>query len=1071
MNSDPSITQQAPSYFLQEASELLQQIDKELQSLRQDFSVQKMHSLMRVAHTLKGAAASVGLDAIKTTTHSLEDAFKALCVPDAVLTPVVEGLIFEAYDCLQLLLSVQIAEAQIDESSILDRMANVVAGLQDNLGDQFGQDGYLPTSTELGFDMTQSIFEMGVTQRLEELENALKAPESDTLNSLLRSQAKVFFGLSESLNLPGFGEIAQATLTALNNSPNQVVQIATVALKDYRSGQASVLQGDRTQGGSPSSALKQLGKKQAPKKASKHPKTKVQKSQLQKSKSGWFGRFWQRLNQPSGKSQPSKARTSSISKPSLKKTSDPETPSDLAEPVSNTKSHTAIAQTAESIWETATVSSLPEVIAAAADEHSPSSAEKTPYHSQRMTYLKAADEHSPSSAEKTAQTLSLSLPSTSINQEGASTESLSSTPSRDDTLRVSIDHLEQLNHIIGELLTQQNRQALQNERLTTTMKTLLARLGQQQRQLYKLQRQTIQTSADFHLMPFTPIDQQFDSLELDHYSELQLLVQASLETMIQQMESAEAVELFVRQSGQTLEKQQRLMHSLREIMIEVRMQPIGNLLQRFHQVLTRLSTQHSKPVTLIVQGSDVLVDKAIIDKLYDPLLHLVRNAFDHGIERPEVRKQQGKDEKGQIQLSASQEGRYLVIKIQDNGQGLNLNAIRQKAIENQLITTEEAQKLTAAQISDFIFEPDLSTAAQVNELSGRGVGLHAVGAQMQKLRGEVTVTHQSGRGTCFTLKIPANLTIAKLLLCQAGEKLYALMTDSIEQILIPRSGQLKSRDKRKILSLQVEAKEQLIPVVPLSESLAYNASLPDIHWRATNKTSDTPCPIILMQYKNRLVGLEIEQLIGEQELVIRSLGDISAIPTYIYGCSILPDGRLSLVVDGTALALKTIKALSRHASKTANDNDLQVSPSKSPLVSTPKQSILVVDDSTTVRNTLTQTLKKAGYSVLQAKDGTEAFQKLQQVDVSAILCDLEMPGMNGFEFLKVRQQTPKTASIPTIMLTSRTGAKHRQLAQALGANDYLTKPYLAPQLLAKLTGILTQPSEVNLLDMSEDIHG
>ena len=1047
MTSDPSITQQAPSYFLQEASELLQQIDKELQSLRQDFSVQKMHSLMRTAHTLKGAAASVGLDAIKTTTHSLEDAFKALCVSDAVLTPVVEGLIFEAYDCLQLLLSAQIAEAQIDESSILDRMANVVAGLQDNLGDQFGQDGYLPTSTELGFDMTQSIFEMGVTQRLEELENALKAPESDTLNSLLRSQAKVFFGLSESLNLPGFGEIAQATLTALNNSPNQVVQIATVALKDYRSGQASVLQGDRTQGGSPSSALKQLGKKQAHKKASHPPEAKVQKSQLQKSKSGWFGRFWQRLNQPSGKSQPSKARTSSASKPALKKTSDPEKTSDLAEPVSNTKSHTAIAQTAESIWETATVSSLPEVIAA------------------------AADEHSPSSAEKTAQTLSLSLPSTSINQEGASTESLSSTPSRDATLRVSIDHLEQLNHTIGELLTQQNGQALHHERLTTTMKILLARLGQQQRQLYKLQRQTIQTSADFHLMPYTPIDQQFDSLELDHYSELQLLVQASLETMIQQMESAEAVELFVRQSGQTLEKQQRLMHNLREIMIEVRMQPIGNLLQRFHQVLTRLSTQHSKPVTLIVQGSDVLVDKAIIDKLYNPLLHLVRNAFDHGIERPEVRRQQGKDEKGQIQLSASQEGRYLVIKIQDNGQGLNLNAIRQKAIENQLITTEEAQKLTSAQISDFIFEPDLSTAAQVNELSGRGVGLHAVGAQMQKLRGEVTVTHQSGRGTCFTLKIPANLTIAKLLLCQAGEKLYALMTDSIEQILIPRSEQLKTRDKRKILSLQVEAKEQLIPVVPLSESLAYNASLPDIHWRETNKTSDTPCPIILMQYKNRLVGLEIEQLIGEQELVIRSLGDISAIPTYIYGCSILPDGRLSLVVDGTALALKTIKALSRHASKTANDNDLQVSPSKSLLVSTPKQSILVVDDSTTVRNTLTQTLKKAGYLVLQAKDGTEALQKLQQADVSAILCDLEMPGMNGFEFLKVRQQTPKTASIPTIMLTSRTGAKHRQLAQALGADDYLTKPYLAPQLLAKLTGILTQPSEVNLLDMSEDIHG
>ncbi|MGD1949982.1 MAG: Hpt domain-containing protein, partial [Leptolyngbyaceae cyanobacterium] len=269
MMSDPVISQQVPAYFLQEASELLQQIDTELQTMRQDFSVAKMHSLMRAAHTLKGAAASVGLDAIKTTTHSLEDAFKALCVPDATLTTAVESLIFEAYDCLQLLLSAQISEAQIDESGILDRMANVVAKLQDNLGDQFGNAGYLPTSSELGFDMTQSIFEMGVTQRLDNLENALKTPDPDTLKSLLEAQAEVFFGLAESLNLPGFGEIAQATLTALNHQPEQVVQIATIALKDYRTGQNRVLQGARAQGGAPSSDLSDLGSTRPPRKTSK----------------------------------------------------------------------------------------------------------------------------------------------------------------------------------------------------------------------------------------------------------------------------------------------------------------------------------------------------------------------------------------------------------------------------------------------------------------------------------------------------------------------------------------------------------------------------------------------------------------------------------------------------------------------------------------------------------------------------------------------------------------------------------------------------------------------------------
>jgi len=1029
MMSDPAISQPVPAYFLQEASELLQQIDHELQTLRQDFGVQKMHSLMRAAHTLKGAAASVGLDAIKTTTHSLEDAFKALCVPDAVLTTPVEALIFEAYDCLQLLLSAQISEAQIDESGILDRMASIVVKLQQNLGEQFGQDGYLPTSTELGFDMTQSIFEMGVTQRLKDLENALSTPEPEALKGLLQTQADVFFGLAESLNLPGFGSIAQATLTALDHHPSQVVQIATIALQDYRTGQSLVLQGDRTQGGAPSSALKELGTKPTASKTSKHRKSHTQKHHHKVAKSNWFSRLWRQLNQPIGKSRSTKSTQTPF--PSTKAATRTAPIDSIKEPTNNPTKTKA----AENIWESAAVSSLPEVVAASADQRLPAQLDS-----------------------ESLSTKKIDLP-------------ISNDPLREATLRVSIYHLEQLNHTIGELLTQHNKQTLCNEHLSTAMKILLTRLGQQQQQLHKLQRQTIQTSTPVYPTSLIPTEQlfdDFDDLELDHYSELQLLVQSSLETMVQQMESADAVELFVRQSNQTLEKQQRLVDDLRETLLEARMQPMGHVLQRFHQVLDRLSSQHHKPVTLKIQGEDVLVDKAIADKLYDPLLHLVRNAFDHGIETPEIRQNQGKANKGQIQLSANQQGRYLVIKIRDNGQGLKLEAIRQKAIENQLVTIPEAQRLTPDQISDFIFEPDLSTADQVNELSGRGVGLDAVRAQLKALRGTVTVASRPGQGTCFTLKIPADLTIAKLLLCQAGEKLYALMTDTIEQILIPKSDQLNTRNNKKVLSLQIDEKAQLIPVIPLSEALTYNVSLPAPHWHQGKESSDTR-PIILMRYKKRLVGLEIDQLLGEQELAIRSLGDMSTIPTYIYGCSTLPDGRLSLVVDGAALVLNILKGVSSPEDKIASRQPQLPHLSKIPAIS--KQSILIMDDSITVRNTLTETLQKAGYLVLQAKDGVEGLQKLQQTDVAAILCDLEMPGMNGFEFLKVRQQTPELVSIPTIMLTSRTGVKHQQLAQELGATSYLTKPYLAPQLLATLAKVLLQHPKPEPLEMLKSIHG
>ncbi|MEM8610979.1 MAG: hybrid sensor histidine kinase/response regulator [Cyanobacteria bacterium P01_H01_bin.105] len=1021
MTSDPAISQQIPAYFLQEASELLQQIDTELQTMRQDFGVQKMHSLMRAAHTLKGAAASVGLDAIKTTTHSLEDAFKALCTPDATLTTAVESLIFEAYDCLQLLLSAQTSEAQIDESGILDRMANVVAKLQHHLGDQFGQDGYLPTSTELGFDMTQSIFEMGVNQRLDDLQNALKNPDAETLSSLLKSQAEVFFGLAESLNLPGFGEIAQATLTALTQRPEQVSKIATIALKDYRAAQVLILQGDRTQGGTPSAALSKLGAKHISRKTTKTSKSYTARSPKKRreiSNSNWLSRVWRQLNQPIGRSKPTKPLT-----PKLSSLSEVVVPVDL--PVNN-PSVSATVQTPDSAWETAASSILPPVT--------------------------VTDSKQLSTLEK--QTIK---PDLIRSPEQETDASPSSDLLRESTLRVSISHLEQLNHTIGELLTQQSQQALYNTRLTTAMKTLLTHLGQQQQQLHNLQRQAIQTSAPVYSAPLIPTGQLFDALELDHYSEQQLLVQASLETMVQQMESADAIELYVRQSSQTLEKQQRLVDDLRETILEARMQPLGNLLQRFRQVLTRLSMQHDKPVTLAIQGEDVLVDKAIVDKLYDPLLHLIRNAFDHGIEKPEVRQQLGKLQEAQIQLSASQASRYLVIKIQDNGQGLNLEAIRQKAVENQLITMVEAQKLTSEQVRDLIFEPELSTTAQVNELSGRGVGLDAVRSQMQRLKGIVTVASRSGKGTCFTLKIPANLTIAKLLLCQAGEKIYALMTDTIEQVLIPRPEQLNTRKNEKVLSLDLDGKAQLIPVMTLSKILMYNASLPESRWREPDDTLDKSCPIILVQYKKGLVGIEIDQLLGEQELVIHSLGDMSKLPTYIYGCSILPDGRLSLVVDGVALVLKSLAA--GQQSKAAMNVTLGTSQGTSTFRTMAKSSILVIDDSITVRNTLSQTLQKAGYLVLQAKDGTEGLQKLQQADVAAILCDLEMPGMNGFEFLKARQRTPELTSIPIIMLTSRTGVKHQRLAQELGATSYLTKPYLTPQLLTTLADVLTQYSE------------
>ena len=959
-----------PSYFLQEASELLQQMDSELQTLQQEFGVQKVYALMRIAHTLKGAAASVGLDHIKTTTHALENVFRALCGPNATLTPAIESLIFEGYGCLQLLLSAQIADAHIDEASIVDRMADVVSKLEKHLGKRFGQDGYLPTSNELGVDITQSVFEKGVTKRLQELENALKKPDPATLTNLLRAHADVFSGLAESFNLPGFGSIVQTTLKALDCRPELVVQIAEIALTDYRAGQRLVLEGDRTQGGEPSLMLQKLATS---------PKS---------SKNNWLGQVWNVLNQPIPGTAP-QARTPLTSAPNPATTNEG-----------------ARGKVFDDLFTTAPADSLDAV----------------------------AD-----------GPLLSDFPKQKVSSLSVTSPSLTTSPGVSN-LKVSVDHLEQINYAIGDLLTQQNRQALYNSQLTTTVKALLTRLEQQQQQLDQLQSQA---KSGATAIPQTQASEhQFDTLELDHYSELQLQIQASLDAMVQQIESAEAIELFVRQSSQTLEKQQRLVKTLRETLVKARMQPINNVFERFHQVLGRLQAQQGKPVELKIEGSQVLVDKMIVDKLYEPLLHLIRNAFDHGVETSLERQHRGKQSKAQIQLSARQEGQYLSISVQDNGRGLDLDAIRQKAIHSQLIAP--TQSLTPAEIANLIFEPGFSTADQVNELSGRGFGLDAVRAQMQALQARVTVTHQPDEGTCFTLEIPTTLTIAKLLVCQAGETLYTFMTDAIEQIIIPKPGQLNTRNGSKGLSWQFAGEEQLVPVISLSEALSYSATLPRTHWQETKPTTDMASPIILMRHKGNFLGLECHQLLGEQELVIRSIGEIDSAPSYLYGCSVLPDGRLSLVIDGAALTLDVLQRSMQSSNR--------ATPSKSgrkpqPSVSI-KRSILVVDDSITVRNTLAQGLQKAGFLVLQAKDGGEALQKLETEQVMAILCDLEMPGINGFDFLRARQRTPHIASIPTIMLTSRTGDKHRQLAKELGATNYMTKPYLIPQLLEAINSAI-----------------
>ncbi|MDX2273300.1 MAG: response regulator [Cyanobacteriota bacterium] len=1147
MAMDPHIVDQGYMYFLMEAPELLQTLEQELVSLSQEKTVPKVHSLMRTAHTLKGSAASVGLETIKTVAHYLEDAFKALYSPEIEIDSSLEMLLLQGYDCLRIPLMAELQGSQVDEVEILDRAATVFAQLQEKLGDFMGQEAHIPTSVELGFDIAQSIFEVGVGQRLQDLEALLQEPDPAVVEVGLRSQLEVFVGLAESLDLPGFGAIAQTTLAALDAHPDQVLAIAQVAVADLKQARAEVLAGDRHRGGDPSAALlawllPPMTESVQPAPPPGHdllilpttlpplpellPPLPPDPDPIDSLLSEIDALVSQATQQTASLDPPPPAppslesipplpappsleamfaglATGSLSdlpldlpsnlSPDLRShlptTTASVAPQPLADPPSLEAMFAGLAPPLPPSPNPGMPSVLPElkpelaepanlpVISSDLPKNSlppPSGIPDLPIADLAPATASSPAPSSPPAASSTSLVLSQiwgSFAATAPSQnlviaDPPPLEAKFAPPTQPTqprpSVRVDVELLERLNNLVGELLINQNRQALQNQNLQQGVQQLLTRLSHHQQTLARLQEVSDQSWILPSLQPRDQSTQQpltwqqlarwgsqanFDQLELDHYSDLQLILQQAFEEWVHLQEASDAIDLFAREANQTLEKQQRMLTSVRDDVMQARMLPLAELFNRFPRMLRELSAKYGKSVDLQMVGSEVLVDKAVLEKLYEPLLHLIRNAFDHGIEPPATRRAQGKPEKGRIMLRAHSQGGRTHIQVSDDGQGLPIERIRQRAVEKGLLSASQAQSLPLPQLFDILFEPGFSTAEQVSELSGRGVGLDVVRDQLRHLKGTVSVSSQPQQGSSFTLQIPQTLTIAKLLVCQSGQRVYAFLSDGIQQILIPKSDQMQTTRGQKVLQWG----STLVPVRALSTLLTYTYPLPQAQ---PSVEAGSSSPLLLLHDQHRHLALEVEQLLGEQELVIKPLGNVITPPPYVYGCSILGDGRLALVVDSIALMQQILRPIAPAPRLTAPDRLALAAPSRS------SQLLLVVDDSITLRQTLSATLQRAGYQVIQARDGREALEQLRQnPTIQMVICDVEMPHMNGFEFLSHCQKSGSLQQSPVVMLTSRSGDKHRQMAMTLGASAYLSKPYLEHELLATLQQVLTpQPS-------------
>ncbi|HEY9699114.1 MAG TPA: hybrid sensor histidine kinase/response regulator [Trichocoleus sp.] len=1103
---DPNILEQSYSYFLAEAQDLLQTLEQDLLLLKTDRTPARVHSLMRAAHTLKGAAASVGAESIRSIAHSLEDVLKALYRPEVPIDPELEALLFEGYECLRLPIAAAVAQTQYDDTEALNRANRVLDRLKTKLGHHFDPQAALPSSVELGFDITQSLFETGVNERLDQLAAVLSSNDSTTIAQAIQTQAEVFVGLAESLQLPGFGAIAQTTLTALKTHPNEAITIAQLALEDLRRGQVAVLSGDRSCGGEPSNALQQyaLG-------ASKGvaPTTRSKVSSKTRIIEIWH-QVIDFLNQPVWGTQ--------IVQPSILSTPTPKSGSQQ----STLPNHIS-GLTDDSLIDLNQISIEPEM------NGSPSSDTLQFDHSIELQLEEFAnqiqdldissdalhidlfhDDSQSSNVLPAIDHLSNSLKATFpiTEKKAAPIQSIAvgySESSPKDTLkdvsplavtvRVDLANLESLNHSVGELLINQNRQMLQAEQSQRIIQELSAQVRQHQQTLSDLRdwcdRQLI-TSERVQPEPLplnTILPNQFDALELDRYGELHIRLQSALEELVPLETITTTIDQIAQQSDQVLRRQGRVLTHVRNDLLVARMIPIGTIFNRFPQLVQQLIKTYGKSVELKLKGAEVLVDKAIAEKLFDPLLHLVRNAFDHGIEPAKNRQQQGKPEIGCIEIAAYQQGNRTIIEVKDDGQGLDLEKICQRAFDLQLLSSAQVDHFSNAELLDLLFEPGFSTVCQVSDLSGRGVGLDVVRSQLRTIKGSVTARSERHQGTTFSLHLPLMLTTARLLICRVGGAVYALLSDTIETILLPEADQIEHRTDQTVLHWRKDQEEQTVPFYQFSNLFQY--AIPLVAYSdLTQNPGLLPIleaktqPVLILPWNKGYLGLAVDQILGEQELVIRPLSSTIGAPSYVCGCSTLGDGRLTLVIDSVMLAQQELtQAFTAHTRLSRDDQKdnlipAYVVPSQATSANiasshvllnakggqfaidamaqhVQKHQILVVDDSVTVRQMLALTLQKAGYRVLQAQDGLEAIVQLQQHPIDLVTCDVEMPRLNGFEFLMRHKQESSQSHIPVMMLTSRSSEKHRQLALQLGASAYLTKPYADHELLKTVSDLIS----------------
>lgn len=593
-------------------------------------------------------------------------------------------------------------------------------------------------------------------------------------------------------------------------------------------------------------------------------------------------------------------------------------------------------------------------------------------------------------------------------------------------LRVDLERIEDLFRVSAEVSVHTAAMEARIKALADRAKELLEQNLRVQKRLFELE-----TVVDVRALTMMRARSQrsdkttFDPLEMDQYSELHSTAHALVEEASDARLLSHGIEEDIAQLAGMQNRQQLLSRDLQHLVIGTRMTEVGALEPRLQRNIRSTSQATGKMAVLEFAGGNTLIDSDVLNKLAEPLLHLLRNAVDHGLEMPSERRKLGKSEVGTVALEFLRQGQQVVLRCTDDGRGLDLLAIQHRAIERGIIKPEQA--LSDDEISRLVLMQGFSTRDDVSEISGRGVGMDVVRNWVEGMNGTIRLSSQPGKGTTIELRFAASLSTVQSLIVEVTGQRFALPSMQIEQAVPRGVGAFSQSGKR----LQYRHNTRIMLAVRLAElvGLPVNAEKPLHDYDA-----------VIVQMQDKVYALAVDSLLDSRELLVNNPGRYARHVQGVAGLSILGDGSVAVHMDMAQLLGRWQQGGSSRIAMPAAVVRAAIEPPKLP-------GVLVVDDALTVRNTLQQLVEDAGFYVETARDGLEALKVMQTFKPRVLLTDLEMPNMNGVELTASLRSREENKNLPIIMITSRSQAKHRELAERAGVNVYITKPYNEGELL------------------------